>query len=82
MKTGELAETIEIDDKLEAMQELVGGMIEEYMPWEGETPPSEAAIRDSRFYMGKKFQKPLDLELTPRCIIPIRRYRHDYKRSM
>lgn len=30
-KPGERAEIVEIDDKLEAMQELVGGLIQEYM---------------------------------------------------
>ena len=33
-RADERAEVVEINDKLEAMQELVGGMIEEYMPWE------------------------------------------------
>lgn len=33
-KPDERAEVVEIDDKLEAMQELVGGLIQEYMPWE------------------------------------------------
>ena len=32
----ERAEIVEIEDKLEAMQELVGGYIQEYMPWEDE----------------------------------------------
>ena len=35
-RTDERAEIIEIEDKLEAMQEVVGGMIQEYMPWEDE----------------------------------------------
>ena len=35
-KPDERAEIVEIDDKLEAMQELVGGYIQEYMPWEDE----------------------------------------------
>lgn len=35
-KPDERAEVVEIDDKLEAMQELVGGLIQEYMPWEDE----------------------------------------------
>ena len=30
------AEIVEIEDKLETMQELVGGLIQEYMPWEDE----------------------------------------------
>ena len=30
----EMAEVIEIEDSLESMQEIVGGLIEEYMPWE------------------------------------------------
>ena len=34
VKPGERAEIREIEDRLEAMQEMVGGMIEEYMPWE------------------------------------------------
>ena len=33
-KVGEEAEVIEIEDTLETMQELVGGMIEEYQPFE------------------------------------------------
>ena len=39
-KPGERAEVIEIDDSLEAMQELVGGRIEEYMPWEDDVASS------------------------------------------
>ena len=35
-RTDERAEVVEIDDKLEAMQEVVGGLIQEYMPWEDE----------------------------------------------
>ena len=35
-RADERAEVIEIDDKLEAMQEVVGGLIQEYMPWEDE----------------------------------------------
>ena len=35
-RVDERAEMIEIDDKLEAMQEVVGGLIQEYMPWEDE----------------------------------------------
>ena len=35
-RVDERAEVIEIDDKLEAMQEVVGGLIQEYMPWEDE----------------------------------------------
>ena len=35
-KPDEKAKVIEIDDTLEAMQELVGGYIQEYMPWEDE----------------------------------------------
>ena len=31
-KPGEKAETIEMEDSLKAMQEMVGGRIEEYMP--------------------------------------------------
>lgn len=34
VEPGKRASVIEIEDKLEAMQKLVGGMIEEYMPWE------------------------------------------------
>ena len=33
-KPGEKAETIEMEDSLKAMQEMVGGRKEEYMPWE------------------------------------------------
>ena len=32
----EMAEVIEIEDSLESMQKMVGGLIEEYMPWEDE----------------------------------------------
>lgn len=35
-RTDERAEVVEIDDKLEAMQDIVGGLIQEYMPWEDE----------------------------------------------
>lgn len=35
-RAGEKAETIEMEDSLEAMQKMVGGRIEEYMPWEEE----------------------------------------------
>ena len=35
-KPGEIAEVIEMEDSLKAMQETVGGLIEEYMPWEDE----------------------------------------------
>ena len=35
-RPGEKAETIEMEDSLKAMQNMVGGMIEEYMPWEDE----------------------------------------------
>ena len=33
-RVDERAEVIEIEDKLEAMQEVVGGLIQEYMPLE------------------------------------------------
>lgn len=33
---GEPAEVIEMEDSLKAMQEIVGGLIEEYMPWDDE----------------------------------------------
>ncbi|MBP3399410.1 MAG: DUF3846 domain-containing protein [Erysipelotrichaceae bacterium] len=36
VKPGEIAEQVEIDDTLEAMQETVGGYIESYMPFEDE----------------------------------------------
>ena len=32
----EPAEVIEMEDSLKAMQEIVGGLIEEYMPWDDE----------------------------------------------
>ena len=35
-RPGEAAEVIEMEDSLRAMQEMVGGMIEEYMPWDDE----------------------------------------------
>ena len=35
-RTDERAEVVEIEDKLETMQEIVGGLIQEYMPWEDE----------------------------------------------
>ena len=35
-KTDEKAVVIEMEDSLESMQNLVGGLIEEYMPWEDE----------------------------------------------
>lgn len=34
VQAGKRASVIDIEDKLEAMQKLVGGMIEEYMPFE------------------------------------------------
>ena len=37
-KPGEKVEIVEIDDTLEAMQELVGGYIQEYMPFTGDDP--------------------------------------------
>ena len=38
-KPGETAEAIEIEDDLESMQELVGGLIQEFMPFHSETDP-------------------------------------------
>ena len=38
-KPGETAEAIEIEDDLESMQELVGGLIQEYMPFHSEADP-------------------------------------------
>ena len=38
-KPGERAETVEMEDKLEVMQELVGGLIQEYMPFHSDTDP-------------------------------------------
>lgn len=35
-RPGEKAEMIEMEDSLRAMQNMVGGMIEEYMPWDDE----------------------------------------------
>lgn len=35
-KPGELARVIEMEDSLESMQNMVGGLIEEYMPWDDE----------------------------------------------
>lgn len=35
-RPNEIAEVIEIEDSLESMQKMVGGLIEEYMPWEDE----------------------------------------------
>lgn len=37
-RPGERAEVMEIGETLEAMQEVVGGYIEEYMPFTGEDP--------------------------------------------
>ena len=39
VKAGECAKMIEMEDSLEAMQKLVGGMIEEYMPFEDASDP-------------------------------------------
>ena len=36
VKPGQIAEQVEIDDTLESMQEVVGGYIESYMPFEEE----------------------------------------------
>ena len=38
-RPGEVAEIVEIDDDLESMQELVGGLIEPYDPFYSETDP-------------------------------------------
>ena len=35
-RPNEMAEVIEMEDSLESMQKMVGGLIEEYMPWEDE----------------------------------------------
>lgn len=35
-RPGEKAEMIGMEDSLKAMQNMVGGMIEEYMPWDDE----------------------------------------------
>ena len=35
-KPDEYAEVVEIEDSLESMQNMVGGLIEEYMPWDDE----------------------------------------------
>ncbi|MBE6041761.1 MAG: DUF3846 domain-containing protein [Clostridiales bacterium] len=35
-RAGEFAKVVEMEDSLKAMQEMVGGLIEEYMPWEDE----------------------------------------------
>lgn len=37
-KPGEFAEVVEIEDDLESMQNLVGGYIQEYMPFTGDDP--------------------------------------------
>lgn len=36
---GETAEVVEIEDELESMQDLVGGLIEPYDPFYSETDP-------------------------------------------
>jgi hypothetical protein len=38
-KPGETAEAVEIDDDLESMQELVGGLIQEFFPFHSDTDP-------------------------------------------
>ena len=38
-KPGEIAEVVEIEDDLESMQALVGGLIQEYMPFHSEADP-------------------------------------------
>ena len=38
-RPGEVAEFVEIEDDLESMQELVGGLIEPYDPFYSETDP-------------------------------------------
>ena len=38
-KPGERAETVEMEEKLEAMQELVGGLIQEFFPFHSDTDP-------------------------------------------
>ena len=62
-RPGEKAETVEMEDSLKAMQEMVGGMIEEYMPWDDEVAiicndegkmmglPLNRGIRDERGHL-------------------------------
>ena len=38
-KPGELAETVEMEEKLETMQAMVGGLIQEFFPFHSDTDP-------------------------------------------
>lgn len=65
-KPDEYAEVVEIEDSLESMQNMVGGLIEEYMPWDDEVAiicneegkmnglPFNRAIRDENGGMPMK----------------------------
>ena len=59
-KPGEAAEVIEIEDDLEAMQELVGGLIEPYDPFYSETDPRYENVILVCNEEGKLMQLPLN----------------------
>ena len=59
-RPGEVAEFVEIEDDLESMQELVGGLIEPYDPFYSETDPRYENVILVCNEEGKLMQLPLN----------------------
>lgn len=59
-KPGETAEVVEIEDELESMQDLVGGIIEPYDPFYSETDPRYENVILVCNEEGKLMQLPLN----------------------
>ena len=59
-KPGETAEVVEIEDELESMQDLVGGLIEPYDPFYSETDPRYENVILVCNEEGKLMQLPLN----------------------
>ena len=59
-KPGETAEMVEIEDELESMQDLVGGLIEPYDPFYSETDPRYENVILVCNEEGKLMQLPLN----------------------
>ena len=59
-RPGEAAEVVEIEDELESMQELVGGLIEPYDPFYSETDPRYENVILVCNEEGKLMQLPLN----------------------
>ena len=59
-KPGETAEVVEIEDELESMQDLVGGLIEPYDPFYSETDPRYENVILVCNEEGKLMQMPLN----------------------